>query len=227
MGRAVGAGHLPRSRFKRSSTKFCSSPTRTRLNTKRWLKPPATPTPRPWRCCKKQERSRRPISFIGNAFCLTTFPKGTQFPALQAPAIEAICPQRMCRRIRLTIRKPPRLTTPCQCKAWARARSLWAFTLRHRAWRSRPDSAIDQLGRQRLSTVYMPGYKITMLPDEVVQSYTLQEGRDCPAVSLYVTFDEATPCNNNRQRDASGACADCGQLATRPTRPCGHASLVR
>ena len=38
----------------------------------------------------------------------------------------------------------------------------------------------------------MPGYKITMLPDDVVQTYTLQEGRDCPAVSLYATFDEAT-----------------------------------
>jgi exoribonuclease-2 len=38
----------------------------------------------------------------------------------------------------------------------------------------------------------MPGYKLTMLPDEVVQSYTLQEGRDCPALSLYVTLDEAT-----------------------------------
>ena len=38
----------------------------------------------------------------------------------------------------------------------------------------------------------MPGYKITMLPDDVVKAYTLQEGRDCPALSLYVTFDEAT-----------------------------------
>ena len=38
----------------------------------------------------------------------------------------------------------------------------------------------------------MPGYKVTMLPDDVVQTYTLQEGRDCPAVSLYVTLDEAT-----------------------------------
>ncbi|MBP7329053.1 MAG: RNB domain-containing ribonuclease, partial [Alicycliphilus sp.] len=47
-------------------------------------------------------------------------------------------------------------------------------------------------GRQRLSTVYMPGYKITMLPDEVVQIYTLDEGRANPAVSLYVTVDEAT-----------------------------------
>jgi exoribonuclease-2 len=55
-----------------------------------------------------------------------------------------------------------------------------------------PDSAIDQVARHRLSTVYMPGHKITMLPDEVVQTYTLQEGRDCPALSLYVTLDEAT-----------------------------------
>jgi exoribonuclease-2 len=52
-----------------------------------------------------------------------------------------------------------------------------------------PDSVADQIGRQRLSTVYMPGHKITMLPDTVVQTYTLQEGQDCPALSLYVTTD--------------------------------------
>jgi exoribonuclease-2 len=55
-----------------------------------------------------------------------------------------------------------------------------------------PDSALDKVARDRLSTVYMPGWKLTMLPDEVVQAYTLTEGRDCPAVSLYVTLDEAT-----------------------------------
>jgi exoribonuclease-2 len=55
-----------------------------------------------------------------------------------------------------------------------------------------PDSALDKVARERLSTVYMPGWKLTMLPDEVVQAYTLTEGRDCPAVSLYVTLDEAT-----------------------------------
>ena len=31
-----------------------------------------------------------------------------------------------------------------------------------------------------------------MLPDEIVKSYTLQEGRNCPALSLYLTLDEAT-----------------------------------
>ena len=55
-----------------------------------------------------------------------------------------------------------------------------------------PDSAIDAVARARLSTVYMPGHKITMLPDEVVQTYTLLEGAPRPALSLYVQFNEAT-----------------------------------
>lgn len=55
-----------------------------------------------------------------------------------------------------------------------------------------PGSALDAIARTRYSTVYMPGYKITMLPDEVVQAYTLLEGRDCPAVSIYFTIDEST-----------------------------------
>jgi exoribonuclease-2 len=55
-----------------------------------------------------------------------------------------------------------------------------------------PGSPVDQVARGRMSTVYMPGHKLTMLPDDVVQRYTLQEGRNCPAVSLYVTYDEAT-----------------------------------
>jgi exoribonuclease-2 len=38
----------------------------------------------------------------------------------------------------------------------------------------------------------MPGHKITMLPDSVVKTYTLKEGRACPALSLYVSFDAQT-----------------------------------
>ncbi|PKO55342.1 MAG: ribonuclease II, partial [Betaproteobacteria bacterium HGW-Betaproteobacteria-21] len=47
-------------------------------------------------------------------------------------------------------------------------------------------SKLDAIARQRLSTVYMPGNKITMLPDEVVETFTLAAGRDCPAISLYL-----------------------------------------
>ena len=49
-----------------------------------------------------------------------------------------------------------------------------------------PGSPADEMARTRLSTVYMPGDKITMLPDAVVKAYSLDEGRDCPALSLYL-----------------------------------------
>jgi exoribonuclease II len=47
-------------------------------------------------------------------------------------------------------------------------------------------SALDEEAARRLSTVYMPGGKITMLPEAAVERFTLAEGRDVPAVSLYL-----------------------------------------
>ncbi len=51
------------------------------------------------------------------------------------------------------------------------------------------NDAFDLMARQRMSTVYMPGDKITMLPDDLVNVYTLGEGQTRPAVSLYVTLN--------------------------------------
>jgi exoribonuclease-2 len=53
----------------------------------------------------------------------------------------------------------------------------------------RPDDPVDKMARSRMSTVYMPGDKITMLPDEIVAAFTLAEGKTCPALSLYATLD--------------------------------------
>ncbi|GJL75730.1 ribonuclease catalytic domain-containing protein [Nitrosomonas sp.] len=49
-----------------------------------------------------------------------------------------------------------------------------------------PDSPLDETAADRLSTVYVPGKKITMLPDTAINHYTLGENRICPAVSLYL-----------------------------------------
>jgi exoribonuclease II len=48
------------------------------------------------------------------------------------------------------------------------------------------DSALDSIVLSRLSTVYMPGNKITMLPDDVVRPFSLDAGEVRPALSLYV-----------------------------------------
>jgi exoribonuclease-2 len=49
-----------------------------------------------------------------------------------------------------------------------------------------PGSPLDATASSRLSTVYMPGAKITMLPEAVIERYTLSEQRVVPAVSLYL-----------------------------------------
>jgi hypothetical protein len=48
------------------------------------------------------------------------------------------------------------------------------------------DSELEKLVYNRLSTVYFPGDKITMLPDDAVNAFTLKEGQHCPAVSMYL-----------------------------------------
>jgi exoribonuclease-2 len=50
-------------------------------------------------------------------------------------------------------------------------------------------SPLDAIARARLSTVYMPGCKITMLPEEVVERYSLAAGCEVPALSMYLTLD--------------------------------------
>nr|WP_239168229.1 RNB domain-containing ribonuclease [Burkholderia pseudomallei] len=52
--------------------------------------------------------------------------------------------------------------------------------------------AVDAIARTRLSTVYMPGDKITMLPDDVVDVFTLKEGDYRPALSLYIIVKRDT-----------------------------------
>lgn len=54
------------------------------------------------------------------------------------------------------------------------------------------ETALGRIARERLSTVYMPGRKITMLPDALVEAFTLAENQWRPAVSLYVQLDPQT-----------------------------------
>ncbi len=54
------------------------------------------------------------------------------------------------------------------------------------------DSEGDKVAGSRLSTVYMPGQKITMLPDSVVQAFTLTADRVCPALSMYIEVEQDT-----------------------------------
>ena len=51
------------------------------------------------------------------------------------------------------------------------------------------DDPLDQVARNRMSTAYFPGDKITMLPDSVIEQFSLDEGLPRPALSIYVDVD--------------------------------------
>ena len=53
-----------------------------------------------------------------------------------------------------------------------------------------PESKLDQLAATRLSTVYLPGNKITMLPETTIDQFTLTEHQLRPALSLYLDVSD-------------------------------------
>ncbi|WP_062307997.1 ribonuclease catalytic domain-containing protein [Polynucleobacter sinensis] len=59
------------------------------------------------------------------------------------------------------------------------------------------DDALDRVARERMSTVYFPGDKITMLPDAVIQQFSLDEGAARPALSIYVDIDDLGNINKD------------------------------
>ena len=133
-----------------------------------------------------------PYQFHWKRFLLENFPKGTGFPKLEAPAIRDELPLSSARAFSIDDSATTEIDDALSVQGLGTGTVLVGIHIAAPGLAIQPGSPIDVLGRNRLSTVYMPGYKITMLPDDVVQAYTLQEGRDCPAVSLYVTLDEAT-----------------------------------
>ena len=77
-----------------------------------------------------------------------------------------------------------------------------------------PGSTLDRIARERLSTVYMPGKKITMLPPEVIERFTLAEGRECPAVSLYLDLR-----SDNLQVENNHTCVERVRIAANLRHP--------
>jgi exoribonuclease-2 len=133
-----------------------------------------------------------PYQFHWRRFVFEQFPRGTDFPALSAPPAPADLPLATVQAFSIDDSHTTEIDDALSVQGLGTGTVIFGVHIAAPALAIQPDSPVDKVARDRLSTVYMPGGKITMLPDEVVQAYTLTEGRDCPAVSLYVTLDEAT-----------------------------------
>jgi exoribonuclease-2 len=130
--------------------------------------------------------------FHWQRFLFDNFPKGIGFPSLEAPVIKDTLPKSTAQAYSIDDSQTTEIDDALSVQGLGTGEVTVGIHIAAPALALTPGHAIDLIARQRLSTVYMPGNKITMLPDHVVQSYTLQEGRDCPAVSLYLRVDETT-----------------------------------
>jgi exoribonuclease-2 len=134
-----------------------------------------------------------PYLFHWKRFLLENFPKGTGFPALAAPAVdESGLPLSSAQAFSIDDSQTTEIDDALSVQGLGSGSIILGIHIAAPGLAIQPGDAVDQIGRTRLSTVYMPGYKVTMLPDALVQTYTLQAGRDCPALSLYVTLDETS-----------------------------------
>lgn len=133
-----------------------------------------------------------PYQFHWRRFLFEQFPKGTAFPALAVPPVKEALPIAAAEAFSIDDSATTEIDDALSVQGLGTGSVTFGIHIAAPGLAFAPEAPVDKVARERLSTVYMPGYKLTMLPDEVVEAYTLTEGRTCPAVSLYVTIDEAT-----------------------------------
>jgi len=125
-----------------------------------------------------------------NRFLFEHFPQGTGFGAIEPAGVPADLPLAPVRAFSIDDATTTEIddalsVTPLPGGNWQVGIHIAAPALG-----VTPGSAADQAARARLSTVYFPGAKITMLPDAAIGPYSLDAGAPRPALSCYV---ELTP----------------------------------
>ena len=128
-----------------------------------------------------------PWAFHMQRFLLERFPKGTAFPALPMPSFNDALPLAAAAAFSIDDSATTEIDDAFSLQWLDDGRVRLGIHIAAPALALTRDSDWEQFARNRLSTVYMPGDKITMLPDALVQTFTLQAGCDCPALSLYCT----------------------------------------
>lgn len=130
--------------------------------------------------------------FHWRRFLYEQFPRGTALPELPRPALPDDLPVAPVEVFSIDDSSTTEIDDALSVQGLGSGMATFGIHIAAPALVIAPGSPLDQIARERLSTVYMPGHKITMLPDALVEACTLNEGQACPAVSLYVSIDEAS-----------------------------------
>jgi exoribonuclease-2 len=132
-----------------------------------------------------------PYQFHLRRFLYEQFPRGTGFAEPQATELKDELPLADVQAFSIDDSSTTEIDDALSVRGLGSGTVVLGIHIAAPALAIAPDSALDRAARERLSTVYMPGHKITMLPDAAVQRFTLTEGSAPPALSLYVHIGEA------------------------------------
>lgn len=130
--------------------------------------------------------------FHWRRFLFEHFPKGTGFAAVEVPLVGDALPLAEAEAFSIDDSATTEIDDALSVRGLGSGRVTLGIHIAAPALAVVPESPVDKVARDRLSTVYIPGHKLTMLPGAVVEAFTLQAGRTLPVVSLYATIDEAT-----------------------------------
>ncbi|AUT60517.1 MULTISPECIES: ribonuclease catalytic domain-containing protein [Paraburkholderia] len=120
------------------------------------------------------------------------FPHGTGFPAVTIGALPEDLPQAEIEAFSIDDVTTTEIDDAFSVEHLSDGRVRIGIHIAAPALGIERGDAVDAIARGRLSTVYMPGDKITMLPDSVVEKFTLAEGGLRPALSLYSIVNRET-----------------------------------
>ncbi|MDP2793645.1 MAG: RNB domain-containing ribonuclease [Sulfurisoma sp.] len=119
-------------------------------------------------------------------FLFEYFPKGTDFGEFAPPAEVQELPEAVVRAFSIDDAHTTEIDDAFSLEPLADGGMRVGIHIAAPGLGIAPDSDLGRFARNRLSTVYMPGRKITMLPEDIVERFTLAEGRTAPALSLYL-----------------------------------------
>jgi exoribonuclease II len=133
-----------------------------------------------------------------NRFLFEAFPSGVAFPAHDDVAATPDLPLAPARAFSIDDAATTEIDDAFSVRALPNGNLEIGIHIAAPALAIPKGSALDAIARTRLSTVYMPGRKITMLPESVIARFTLAAGSEPAALSLYVeTTPDGTPVRHD------------------------------
>ncbi|HTT10139.1 MAG TPA: ribonuclease catalytic domain-containing protein [Burkholderiaceae bacterium] len=130
-----------------------------------------------------------PLRWHLDSFFATMFPRGTGFaPGLPGPEARESLPLADVSAFSIDDSSTTEIDDAFSLQSRA-GRTVVGIHIAAPAAAIGREHPLDGVARGRMSTVYAPGIKVTMLPGDWIAAYSLTAGREIPVLSLYVDVD--------------------------------------